>query len=72
MRGRHAACCALSMEPPYVYAEAFRAAANAVGGEQQLAERLGVSAEELHVWIEARGTPPLEPFLEALDLLESI
>ena len=37
---------------------------------QELAERLGVSAEELHVWIEARGTPPLEPFLEALDLLE--
>ena len=44
--------------------------ANAVGGEQELAERLGVSADELHVWIEAGGTPPLEPFLEALDLLE--
>jgi hypothetical protein len=58
------------MELPYVYAEAFRAAANAVGGEQKLAERLGVSVEELHVWIEAGGTPPLEPFLEALDLLE--
>lgn len=58
------------MESAYVYAEAFRAAANAVGGEQELAERLGVSAEELHVWIEARGTPPLERFLEALDLLE--
>ena len=58
------------MESPYVYAEAFRAAANAVGGEQKLAERLGVSVEELHVWIEAGGTPPLKPFLEALDLLE--
>jgi hypothetical protein len=58
------------MASPYVYAEAFRAAANAVGGEQKLAERLGVSVEELHVWIEAGGTPPLEPFLEALDLLE--
>ena len=58
------------MESPYVYAEAFRAAANAVGGEQKLAERLGVSVDELHVWIEAGGTPPLEPFLEALDLLE--
>ena len=54
----------------YDYGEAFRAAASAVGGERQLAERLGVSAEELHAWIEARGTPPLEPFLEALDLLE--
>jgi hypothetical protein len=58
------------MESAYAYAEAFRAAANAVGGEQQLAERLGVSVEELHVWIEAGGIPPLEPFLQTLDLLE--
>jgi DNA-binding transcriptional regulator YdaS (Cro superfamily) len=58
------------MEQPYDYAEAFRAAARAVGGEKELAQRLGVSVEELHAWMEARGTPPLESFVEALDVIE--
>jgi len=58
------------MEPSYDYAEAFRAAARAIGGEKELAERLGVSVEEVRAWIEARGTPPLERFIKALDLIE--
>ena len=58
------------MDSAHIYAEAFQAAARAVGGEKELAERLGVSVEELHGWIEAGHTPPLEPFLEALNLIE--
>jgi hypothetical protein len=58
------------MDSPYDYAEAFRAAAAAIGGEPELAERLGVRIEDLRAWIQARETPPLEPFLEALDLIE--
>ena len=58
------------MESPYDYAEAFRAAANAIGGEQELADRLRVRVEDLHAWIDAGETPPLDVFLEALDLIE--
>ena len=58
------------MESPYDYAEAFRAAANAIGGEQKLADRLRVRVEDLHAWIHAGEAPPLDAFLEALDLIE--
>ena len=58
------------MEPHYDYAEAFRAAARAVGGEQQLADRLGVGLDELRAWIESGDRPPLEVFLRALDVIE--
>jgi hypothetical protein len=58
------------MESPYDYAEAFRAAAKAIGGEQELADRLRVRVEDLHAWMQAGEVPPLEPFLEALDLIE--
>ena len=59
-----------SMESPYDYAEAFRAAAQAIGGEQELADRLGVRVEDLHAWIQAGEPPPLDAFLGALDLID--
>jgi hypothetical protein len=58
------------MESPYLYAEIFRHAAAASGGVPELAQRLGVRAEDVHAWIEARATPPLGAFLDALDLIE--
>jgi hypothetical protein len=58
------------MEPRYEYAEALRAAADAVGGEQELAERLGVRVQDLRAWMQGGEAPPLEPFLQALDLIE--
>lgn len=58
------------MEPHYDYAEAFQTAARAVGGEKQLADRLGVGLDELRAWIESGSRPPLEVFLRALDVIE--
>lgn len=57
------------METYRPYAEALRAAVDALGGEKELAERLGVDAKDLHVWVEGRAAPPLAAFLEALDVI---
>ena len=57
------------METHRPYAEALRAAVDILGGEQELAKRLGVDAKELHAWVEGRATPPLGAFLDALDVI---
>lgn len=57
------------METHRPYAEALRAAVDIVGGEKELAARLGVDAKDLHAWVEGRATPPLGAFLDALDVI---
>lgn len=57
------------METHRPYAEALRAAVDTLGGEKQLADRLGVDAKDLHAWVEGRSAPPLGAFLEALDVI---
>lgn len=57
------------MDPHRPYADALKTAMAAVGGEKELAERLGVRADELHAWVDGSGTPPLSAFLEALDVI---
>lgn len=51
------------------YADALKAALETAGGERELADRLGVPAEELHAWVEGNTPPPLTAFLEALDVI---
>lgn len=57
------------METYRPYAEALRAAVDTLGGEKELAQRLGVDAKDLHAWVEGRAAPPLAAFLEALDVI---
>jgi len=57
------------MDPHRPYADALKTAIATVGGEKELAERLGVQANELHAWVEGASTPPLAAFLEALDVI---
>jgi DNA-binding transcriptional regulator YdaS (Cro superfamily) len=57
------------METHRPYSEALRAALDILGGEKQLAQRLGVDANQLHAWVVGRATPPLGAFLEALDVI---
>ncbi len=57
------------METYRPYAEALSAAVDTLGGERELAERLGVDAKDLHAWVEGRAAPPLAAFLEALDVI---
>jgi hypothetical protein len=46
----------------------FRAAAQTLGGDRQLAAFLHVSPHELHRWMQGDAAPPLPAFLQALDL----
>ena len=57
------------MQHPGSYAAALRTAADTVGGEKELAERLGVDAQNLHAWLEGNTEAPLRAFLDALDVI---
>lgn len=66
---RHGACWAKRMETHRPYTEALLAAVDTLGGEKELADRLGVDAKDLHAWLQGRAAPPLGAFLEALDVI---
>jgi hypothetical protein len=57
------------MNPRSPYTDTLRTAAEAVGGEEALATRLGVPEEDLHAWLAGSGQPPLAAFLDALDVI---
>jgi transcriptional regulator with XRE-family HTH domain len=40
-----------------------------VGGQQELARRLGVSPSHLLPWLAGTSTPPIEAFLKAVDIV---
>ena len=44
-------------------------AAEVLGGEQQLARRLGVSLSALQEWMRGEQAPPLAVFTQALDIV---
>ena len=41
-----------------------------LGGEQALADRLGLSLGIVHLWLLGRGHPPDDVFLKCVDLME--
>jgi hypothetical protein len=48
---------------PELYARTLVRAAVIVGGEAELALRLNVKSNVLHLWIMSKATPPLDVFL---------
>lgn len=44
-------------------------AATLVGGEEALAVRLGVTQQDLALWISGVARPPVKIFLEAVDIV---
>jgi hypothetical protein len=58
------------METANVYSDTLKIAAETVGGRRKLAQRLGVAADDLAVWMTHGERVPLEPFLRALDIIE--
>lgn len=52
-----------------VYSRTLQRACEVMGGIRPLAEKLGVPARDLARWIDARGDPPLEVFLRAVDIV---
>jgi hypothetical protein len=52
-----------------VYSRTLQRACEVLGGIRQLADHLHVDAAELNRWIDARGQPPLEVFLAAVDVV---
>lgn len=54
---------------PTVYARTLRRAAELVGGEDALAIRLGVTPNQLKVWINDLVTPPLSVFAMAAEII---
>ena len=51
------------------YARALSQAEQVIGGRERLARALRVPAEKLAVWLAGEETPPLEVFLDSLDLI---
>jgi len=54
---------------PTVYARTLRRSAEIVGGEDVLANRLGVSRNQLAIWINDLVTPPSAIFIIAADIV---
>jgi hypothetical protein len=54
---------------PNVYARTFMAAAELVGGDEELARRLGIAGADLAAWMSGCGAPPLATILKAADLI---
>jgi hypothetical protein len=52
-----------------VYSRTLQRACEVLGGLQPLAKHLGVAADDLARWIDARGEPPLHIFLAAVDVV---
>jgi hypothetical protein len=52
-----------------VHARTLQRAAEIVGGEEQLALKLGVTPSHLALWIKGFADPPLDVFLRAVDLV---
>jgi hypothetical protein len=59
------------MGQPTVYTEALRRAANAVGGEDRLAQAFSTPEEQIHRWVSGAERPPTDVYHKALDLLNS-
>jgi DNA-binding transcriptional regulator YiaG len=51
------------------YADALRAAANTLGSTARLAAYLEVSPETVQAWLAGHEAPPLQAFLNALDVI---
>jgi hypothetical protein len=51
------------------YARALSQAEQVIGGRERLAHALRVPAERLAAWLAGEETPPLEVFLDSLDLI---
>lgn len=56
--------------PATARSSTLRGAAQVMGGEEALAEALGVSRRQLERWISGEESVPTEMFLLAVDLLE--
>ena len=54
---------------PTVYARTLRRAAEIKGGEDPLAKHLGVSPNQLSIWINDLVTPPSGIFVVAADIV---
>lgn len=56
------------MAPP-IQARVFQCAAELLGGQHQLSDRLGVSPGQLARWMANQETSPLPAFFGALDIV---
>ena len=54
---------------PTVYARTLSRAVESVGSAEALARQLGVDVRYLRVWLRGTGTPPLNVFLDAVDIV---
>lgn len=54
---------------PVEHFQTLTYAAALVGGEDELARRLGVTRAELDQWLSAEVRPPLSMFLKAVDIV---
>lgn len=51
-----------------IHCEILKRAAEFVGGEDKLAQRLGVRSEDMHEWVQGKGNAPFGVYIVALDM----
>lgn len=57
------------MEQPDIYVRTLSCALETLGGKSRLAKRLDISPDQLSAWLAGQEVPPLQVFLDALDIV---
>jgi hypothetical protein len=57
------------MATDQIHCEILRRAAEAAGGEDQLAQRLNVRSEDMREWLQGKAAAPAGVYILALDIL---
>ena len=61
--------CPSTSKNSHIYIKCLHEACLLLGGEQRLAEYLGVSVEQVERWLNGREVPPDPIFLRCIDLV---
>ena len=62
--------CPSTAKNSHIYVRTLHDACVIIGGEQKLAEYLGVEVREIERWLAGFGRPPDAVFLRCVDLIE--
>ena len=62
--------CPSTAKDSHIYLRLLHEACKALGGEHKLAAHLGVSVAQVEDWLQGRGKPPDQIFLDCLDIVQ--
>ena len=62
--------CPSTAKNTHIYVRTLHDACKKIGGEQKLAQHLGVDVETIEAWLNGQSLPPDHVFLRCIDLIE--